>query len=146
MSQEEALEIGKQIRDALVAGADVIASHETLATVNDYNDLLNALNAVIPQYITDSDTGTELSGNAYARQQILFSAPTVVSGKTQIQNSTTITFPTATGSWGDVAYWGVRTASSGGQLLAYGSFTQTKAIALGDQLHIAINAITIILD
>ena len=95
---------------------------------------------------TDSDTGTELSGNAYARQQILFSAPTVVSGKTQIQNSTTITFPTATGSWGDVAYWGVRTASSGGQLLAYGSFTQTKAIALGDQLHIAINAITIILD
>ena len=52
---------------------------------------------------TDSDTGTELSGNAYARQQILFSAPTVVSGKTQIQNSTTITFPTATGSWGDVA-------------------------------------------
>ena len=52
VSQEEALEIGKQIRDALVAGADVIASHETLATVNDYNDLLNALNAVIPQYIT----------------------------------------------------------------------------------------------
>ena len=52
VSHEEALEIGKQIRDALVAGADVIASHETLATVNDYNDLLNALNAVIPQYIT----------------------------------------------------------------------------------------------
>lgn len=52
VSQEEALEIGKQIRDALMAGADVIASHETLATVNDYNDLLDALNAVIPQYIT----------------------------------------------------------------------------------------------
>lgn len=52
VSQEEALEIGKQIRDALVAGADVIANHETLATVNDYNDLLNELNAVIPQYIT----------------------------------------------------------------------------------------------
>lgn len=52
VSQEEALEIGKQIRDALVAGADTIASHETLATVNDYNELLNELNAVIPQYIT----------------------------------------------------------------------------------------------
>lgn len=50
--KEEALEIGKQIRDALVAGADIISNHETLVTVNDYNDLLNALNASIPQYIT----------------------------------------------------------------------------------------------
>ena len=52
ISQEEALEIGKQIRDALIAGADVIAKHEALTTVNDYNNLLIELNAVIPQYIT----------------------------------------------------------------------------------------------
>ena len=52
VSQDEALEIGRQIRDALVAGADVIANHEALTTVNDYNNLLTALNAVIPQYIT----------------------------------------------------------------------------------------------
>ena len=52
VSQEEALEIGKQIRDALVAGADIISNHEMLVTVNDYNDLLSTLNAVIPQYIT----------------------------------------------------------------------------------------------
>ena len=36
VSQEEALEIGKQIRDALVAGADIISNHEMLVTVNDY--------------------------------------------------------------------------------------------------------------
>lgn len=52
VSPEEALEIGRQIRDALVAGADVIANHEALTTVTDYNNLLTALNAVIPQYIT----------------------------------------------------------------------------------------------
>lgn len=52
VSQEDALIIGRQIRDALVAGADIIASHETLTTVNDYSALLDALNAVIPQYIT----------------------------------------------------------------------------------------------
>lgn len=52
VSQEEALEIGKQIRDALVAGADIISNHEMLVTVNDYNDLLNGLNTAIPQYIT----------------------------------------------------------------------------------------------
>ena len=51
-TQEEALAIGKQIRDALVAGADIIANHEALTTVNDYTHLLNELNAVIPQYIT----------------------------------------------------------------------------------------------
>lgn len=52
ISHEEALEIGKQIRDALVVGADTIANHEALTTVNDYNNLLNELNAVIPQYVT----------------------------------------------------------------------------------------------
>ena len=52
ITQEEALDIGKQIRDALVAGADIIANHEALTTVNDYTHLLNELNAVIPQYIT----------------------------------------------------------------------------------------------
>ena len=52
ISQDEALEIGRQIRDALVAGADIIANYDALTTVNDYNDLLNALNVAIPQYIT----------------------------------------------------------------------------------------------
>ena len=52
ISQDEALEIGRQIRDALVTGADIIANHDALTTVNDYNDLLNALNVAIPQYIT----------------------------------------------------------------------------------------------
>ena len=52
ISQDEALEIGKQIRDALVTGADIIANHEALTTVSDYNNLLTALNVAIPQYIT----------------------------------------------------------------------------------------------
>ena len=52
VSQEEALEIGKEIRDALVAGAEIITKHESLTAISDYNDLLNELNAAIPQYIT----------------------------------------------------------------------------------------------
>ncbi len=100
-------------------------------------------------YTTDpsnSDTGTELQGNAYERQQITFGEPVVVSGKTQIQNNAAITYPAATGTWGDVAYWGIRTAKTGGQLLAYGAFTQAKNISDGDQLHIALNSITLTLD
>ena len=95
---------------------------------------------------TDSDTGTELSGGGYARQQIVFSEPMVVAGKTQVQNSLAVTFPVAASDWGSVAFWGIRSASSGGTLLAYGGFSQTKTIATGDQLHVAINAITINLD
>ena len=52
VTETEALEIGKQIRDALVAGADIIASYENLTTANDYGALLDALTAAIPQYIT----------------------------------------------------------------------------------------------
>jgi len=52
VSQEEALEIGKQIRDALVVGADIISNYEAITTANDYQDLLNALNSAIPQYVT----------------------------------------------------------------------------------------------
>jgi len=51
-SEEDALSIGKEIRDALVKGAEIIANFETLATPNDYTSLLAELTAAIPQYIT----------------------------------------------------------------------------------------------
>ena len=51
VSPEEALIIGKQIRDALVCGADIIASSEALTTANDYGVLLDQLNAAIPQFM-----------------------------------------------------------------------------------------------
>lgn len=59
---------------------------------------------------TDADTGTEVSGGSYARQAITFSAPS--NGSTS--NSSTITFPTATGNWGTITHMGIRDASSGG--------------------------------
>ena len=52
ISESEALEIGRQIRDSLVTGAEIIANHEAVTTVNDYKNLLSALTAAIPQYIT----------------------------------------------------------------------------------------------
>ncbi len=58
---------------------------------------------------TDADTGTEVSGNAYARQSITFGAPS--NGVTT--NTAAIEFPQATGSWGTVAYVGIRDASTG---------------------------------
>lgn len=77
---------------------------------------------------TDADTGTEVSGGSYARQSVTFGAPS--NGVST--NSATITFPTATGSWGTVAYIGIRDASSAGNLLYHAPLTASKTIASGD--------------
>lgn len=87
----------------------------------------------------DDNSGTELSGNGYARQAITCSA---ASGGS-ITNSSAISFPTATGSWGDVAFFGVFDASSSGNLLFHGALTSSKTIASGDVLKIDASNLTI---
>jgi len=81
----------------------------------------------------DDNSGTELTGNGYARQSIAFDA--AASGTTD--NTSAVDFPTATGSWGTVSHYGLFDASSGGNLLIHGAFTASKAVASGDILRIA---------
>lgn len=78
----------------------------------------------------DGGAYTEVSGNNYARmplygsgasQNLEFTA--VVSGPSYVSNTSDITFPTATGSWGTVTHAGVFDASTGGNLLAYAELT-----------------------
>lgn len=88
---------------------------------------------------TDADTGTEVSGNAYARQSVTFSAPS--NGATS--NSAAVEFPQATGSWGTVAYIGLRDASSGGNLLYHTPLDASKTIATGDVFRIAASSLTV---
>ena len=81
----------------------------------------------------DGNSGTELSGSAYARQSIAFDA---ASGGTT-DNTSAIDFPTATGSWGTVSHWPLFDAASSGNLLLHGAFSASKAVASGDILRIA---------
>lgn len=81
----------------------------------------------------DGNSGTELSGNGYARRSIAFDAAS--SGVSD--NTSAIDFPTATGSWGTVSNWGLFDASSSGNLLIHGAFSASKAVATGDILRIA---------
>ena len=81
----------------------------------------------------DGNSGTELSGSAYARQSIAFDA---ASGGTT-DNTSAIDFPTATGSWGTVSHWGLFDAATSGNLLIHGAFSASKAVASGDILRIA---------
>lgn len=90
---------------------------------------------------TDADSGTEVSGNAYARQSITFGAPS--NGVTT--NSAAIEFPQATGSWGTVAYVGIRDASTSGNLLFHTPLDASKTIATGDIFRIAVGSLSVTL-
>jgi len=81
----------------------------------------------------DDNSGTEISGNGYARQSIAFDA---ASGGTT-DNTSNVDFPAATGSWGTVSHYGLFDASSSGNLLIHGAFSSSKAVTTGDILRIA---------
>jgi hypothetical protein len=95
---------------------------------------------------TDADTGTEVSGGGYARRQVTFGEVAQISGKGQISNSTKIEFPVATSAWGSVAYFGIRDATNGGNLLAWGPLSQTKDVQSGDQIVIQFGDLSVTLD
>lgn len=76
----------------------------------------------------EGNTGTEVSGGSYARQSAAFAAPT--DGVTT--NSATLTFPTATGSWGTITHIGILDALTTGNLLYYAALDVSKTIGSGD--------------
>lgn len=90
---------------------------------------------------TDADTGTEVSGNAYARQSITFGAPS--NGVTT--NSAAIEFPQATGSWGTVTHVGIRDSLTTGNLLFHTPLDASKTIATGDVFRVAIGSLSVTL-
>src|SRR5690606_25580489 len=94
-----------------------------------------------PSDPTDAKTGTEVNGGAYTRQEITFGAPT--NGAST--NSSDVTFPVATASWGTVTHIGILDAATGGNLLFHGPLTNTKAIAVDDQLKIVAGNVNVTL-
>ena len=85
---------------------------------------------------TDAGSGTEISGNAYARAAVStsggFSAP---SGGAS-NNLADITFPAATGTWGTITHVAIFDASSGGNLLYHGALQTPKIVNAGDTLRL----------
>ena len=90
---------------------------------------------------TDAGTGTEVSGNAYARQSF---ASTI--SDNAASNTSAIEFPTATGSWGTVGWVAVWDNLTGGNLLFHGALTASKTIASGDVFRVPAGDLDITLD
>ena len=92
--------------------------------------------------VTDAGTGTEVTGNAYARTGPV--AFTVTND--QAVNSASITFPTASGgNWGTITHIGIWSATTAGTLYYHGALTASKVCNDGDTFQIAASALTITL-
>lgn len=90
---------------------------------------------------TDADTGTEVSGGSYARQSVTFAAP---SNGASASNAT-VTFPTASASWGTVTHIGLRDALTTGNLLYHTPLDASKTIGSGDVFQITSGSLTVTL-
>ena len=90
---------------------------------------------------SDAGGGTEVSGGSYARKQLTGAFDAAASRTTS--NTSVITFPTATAVWGLVTSVGIFDASTGGNLLFYGSFSSNLQVDTGDTLSIAAGALDI---
>lgn len=108
---------------------------------------------------TDSTSGTEVTGNAYARVAVASSlvnwagtqaaASTVASSGTGglTSNNGVITFPTPTpAGWGTVTGVGIYDSLSGGALLIYSTLTASKVINAGDSVTFPAASLTFQLD
>lgn len=102
---------------------------------------------------TDAGNGTEVSGNSYTRIQVNVAGggspawnDAVVDGVSfLVDNANAITFPTASGSWGEVTHFGIHDASSTGNLLFHGVLTAAKTVADGDTFEFGAGDLNLLL-
>jgi len=86
-------------------------------------------------------------GNGYARVQVtnnLTQWPAAAGGSKN--NANDITFPLASGSWGNITHFGIFDQLAGGNLLGSGALTVARTVGDGDQPRFAAGEITISLD
>jgi hypothetical protein len=79
------------------------------------------------------------SGTAYGRKTIAFND--AVTGT--CSSDGTVTFDTATASWGTITHVAVMTAATAGQVLFYGAVTTSKTIDNGDTFQVTDGNLTI---
>ncbi|WP_127483931.1 phage tail fiber protein [Paenibacillus ehimensis] len=92
-----------------------------------------------------ADTGQEVSGGAYVRKTVTFTASALENGKQTIKNSADIEFPVATADWGTVTHIGIRDAATGGNLLYFGALTAPRTILSGDRFKLLTNSLVLTL-
>jgi hypothetical protein len=90
----------------------------------------------------EDGSGTEVSGNNYSRVQVTsWDAP----ASRATQNTSAVTFPTPSGSWGTCTHYGIWDASTVGNLLFYGALSSSIAPTSGSTVRFAAGALDLAL-
>lgn len=80
----------------------------------------------------DITGGTEPSGGAYARVAVTNNGTNFAAASTRVKTTaTSIVFPTATGTWGTVAYVGIFDAATNGTFYGYGELSSPILVDTG---------------
>lgn len=94
---------------------------------------------------SDASGGTEVSGGNYARKSSgAWSTATGASG--WVANAATVTFATATLSWGNVTHFATLDDSATGYMLMWATLTAARDIGTNDVAAFAVGSLTIALD
>ena len=104
-----------------------------------YNNTSGLTAANLESGILTDETST--SGTAYVRKAVAFGA---ASGGTAATNAT-VTFDTATLSWGTITHIAVLDNVTGGNVLFWGAVTVSKLIDVGDTFQVSVGNLTITL-
>lgn len=83
--------------------------------------------------------GTEVSGGSYARQTVTFTVP----GSGQSSNDADILFPVASALWGTIVSFALMDASSGGNMLYFGSLSTPRLVSPSDQVRFPTGALVV---
>jgi hypothetical protein len=133
-----------------------------MAAFSDYlenalvNHLLRATSLTAPSNVyvslhtadpTDAGTGTEVSGNDYARVTVSTTGQWDAPSNGATANTNAITFPTPTPSgWGSVSHFAIWDAATTGNMLFHAALTGgPKTINAGDTVSFAAGALTVTL-
>ncbi len=91
---------------------------------------------------TDAGTGgAEVSGGSYAR--VVMNSWDAASSRAT-ENTNQINYTEATASWGTVTHFAIYDAITGGNFLAHGDLTSSKAIGTGDNVYFVVGDIDIV--
>jgi len=91
----------------------------------------------------DGSTAGEVSGGAYARQSAPNTAWAAAASGSLSNSGSSVTFPSATASWGTVTHFGIFDASTGGNLLYWAALSSSKKIESGDTPKFSTGSLTI---
>jgi hypothetical protein len=91
---------------------------------------------------TGTPPGVEIPAGGYVRRPVTF-AQTSGPDPTIYKNTAVVEYPAATTDWGTVTHFGVWTAVSGGNMVAYNTVTTPKAVTAGDIVRWDVGALVV---